>query len=107
MGNVSSASVNAINDSTETVQVWRYKISLSGRGVRASEYTYVYVSASERVVIEPGQRHPIRDYVEEWNGISNEKKLVPVRVSLLRAAREFLEYENQITNEIQRQLAVN
>jgi hypothetical protein len=107
MGNTSS-SVRSIDTSTETTNIWRYKIHLSGRGVRASEYTYVYVSPVDNIVIEPGNRHPIRAYeVEEWRDIDNEKKLVPVRVSLLRAASAYLEYENQITNEIQRQLAVN
>lgn len=98
-----------MNDtSTETANVWRYKIGVSGRGARTGEYTYAYVSSEFRIVIEPGQTHPIRPYdAEDWAGIDNEKKLVPVRVSLLRAACAFLDAENQITNDIQRQLAVN
>ena len=109
MGTTQS-SIHAVdsNTSSEMTDIWRYKVSLSGRGTRAGDYTYVYVSVAHRVVIEPGSRHPVREYEpEDWRDLSNEKKLVPVRVSLLRAARAFLEYENQITNDIQRQLAVN
>ncbi len=105
MGNSASA---VEPESSEKTHVWLYKIGLSGRGVRPGEYTYAYVSAEFRIVIEPGHTHPIRTYnAEEWRDIDNEKKQVPVRVSLLRNAQRFLKYEDQITNEIQRQLAVN
>lgn len=111
MGNTpptSAVRVTDLNTSTETIDIWRYKVSVSGRGARAGEYTYTYISPAYGIVISPGDKHPISAYnAEEYEGLSNEKKLVPVRKSLLIAAREYLEYHNTITNDIQRQLAVN
>lgn len=111
MGNTPSTSAVRAMDlktSTDTRPIWRYKVPISGRGARTGEYTYTYVDSVNRIVINPGQLHPIRAYeADEWDEVSNEKELVPVRISLLHAMREYLEYHNTITNEIQRQLAVN
>lgn len=81
---------------------------MEGRGVRPGEYTYTYLSEQYGVVIEPGRQSPVREYdLSEWKGISNEKKQIPVRKSLLQQARKYLDLHNTFTNEIQRQLAVN
>lgn len=111
MGNTTSTSAVSVTNlatSVETAMVTRYRLGLTGRGTRADDYMYAYVDPINGVVIEPGRQFPVRRYdAEDWNEISNEKKLVPVRKSLLIAARSFLDYHEQITNEIQRQLAVN
>lgn len=108
MGTTTSSHIEDLRTPSEMTDIWRYKIGVSGRGARAGEYTYTYVSPEYGIVISPDRLHPIYAYdKEDWKGIDNEKKLVPVRKSLLRAAQEYLQYHNTITNEIQRQLAVN
>lgn len=88
--------------------VTQVKMHLEGRGMRPGEYIYTYLDEHYKTVIEPGRQSPVREYdPSEWKGLSNEKKQIPVRKSLLQQARKYLDLHNTFTNELQRQLAVN
>lgn len=101
--------VEDLSTSTETVLVKRYKTGVIGRGVPPGRYVYVYVSPADGIVIEPGvSARPVRRYsASEFAGINNSVEQVPVRRSPLHLAKLYLNMTERITNEIQRQLAVN
>ena len=106
MGNTPSTSAEDLTLPADMVMVTRYKITVPGRN--PGTYAYRYVSHADGVVLDPGSStKPVRRYSDSEISTTVDKEQVPIRKSLLTLAKLQLRIHEQLTNELQRQLAVN
>jgi hypothetical protein len=100
--------VAATQDMLGTSPVTRYEVKTDVR-YRGTFKHYVYVSEEYGVEIDPSNtQNPITACnPEAWAGMSNPKKIVHVKMSVLVLCRDFLKARELVTNEIQKTFSVD